>query len=344
MGATAMLHTAVDGYRNFSDRRWRRLPRFRVHPRQGAPSVYYLTPHGERPQGGVRVAYRHVDQLNAMGINAAILHARQGFRPTWFESETPVVSFSSMVFRADDILVVPEVYGPSLEQLDPGIRVLVFNQGGYITYDAVDYARSRPGAPYSDVARLEGIMTVSRDSARLLSLAHPDVPIEIARPVIDQSVFFPGPHRRRKAFAYVTSRRVGELNQILHILRARGVDWEPIPLTGMSERQVADALRESAIFLSLSDRDGFGLPPAEAMACGCYVVGYAGGGGDEFFDSRYCSPTTSTADVVAKLESAMTRPMAELIEAGSRAAATVTARYSPSGLRDDLSTVYGRMV
>ena len=26
------------------------------------------------------------------------------------------------------------------------------------------------------------------------------------------------------------------------------------------------------------------------MACGCLVIGYTGGGGDEFFDPEYCYP------------------------------------------------------
>jgi len=46
---------------------------------------------------------------------------------------------------------------------------------------------------------------------------------------------------------------------------------------------VADILRSSRVFLSFSQREGFGLPPLEALACGCAVVGYHGFGGRALF-------------------------------------------------------------
>lgn len=49
-------------------------------------------------------------------------------------------------------------------------------------------------------------------------------------------------------------------------------------------------LGESAIFLSFSDMEGFGLPPVEAMSCGCAVVGYHGGGGREYFLPEHSFP------------------------------------------------------
>lgn len=44
------------------------------------------------------------------------------------------------------------------------------------------------------------------------------------------------------------------------------------------------------IFLSLSSAEGFGLPPAEAMACGCVTIGYHGRCGLEFFRPEFSYP------------------------------------------------------
>lgn len=290
------------------------------------------------------MAYRHVDLLNAMGQPAAILHERPGFRATWFPNTTRVLDTRTLTFRADDLLVVPEVYGPSMESIDPDVRVLVFNQGAYITFDMLDPDRTGDGSPYRGINRLEGIMTVSQDSANLLALAFPDVRIGIARPVVDRSVFHPGSGPRRQAFAHVITRRHHERNQVLHMLRARGVGWESVPLTGMSEAQVAETLRSTPVFLSLSDRDGFGLPAAEAMASGCYVVGYTGGGGEEFFDPDHCAPVTSTIDLVRALERAMTSSPDELYAAGQRASTAILGRYHEEGLRQDLDRILTPLV
>ena len=340
----ATARRAVDRYRAHRDLRWRRVPPVTVHPARGTSTIYYLVPDVAAPHGGVRVAYRHVDCLNALGQPAAVLHDASGFRATWFPNSTRVVATRSLRFGADDLLVVPEVYAPSMHTIDPQARVLVFNQGAYLTFDALDPNRTGDGSPYRDIARLEGIMTVSRDSADLLSLSFPDVPIDIARPVVDGSIFHPGPEPGRQAFSYVLTRRHHERNQVLHMLRTRGLGWQPVPLTGMCETQVAEALRRTALFLSLSDRDGFGLPPAEAMASGCYVVGYTGGGGEEFFDPDYCTPVRSTAELVRALERAMTMSPADLAAAGAQASAAILGRYHADGLRQDLARIFTPLV
>jgi glycosyltransferase involved in cell wall biosynthesis len=58
----------------------------------------------------------------------------------------------------------------------------------------------------------------------------------------------------------------------------------------VSEARAAEILRESAIFMSFGHPEGFGLPPAEAMAAGCIVVGYHGNGGREFFTTQHGFP------------------------------------------------------
>lgn len=336
---------AVSRYRTYRDLRWRRIPPVAVHPARGSSTVYYLVPDVATPHGGVRMAYRHVDCLNALGQPAAVLHETPGLRATWFPNSTRVVDTRSLRFGADDLLVVPEVYAPSMHSIDPEARVLVFNQGAYLTFDALDPDRSPVGSPYGAIPRLEGIMTVSQDSADLLSMSFPDVTVDIARPVVDGSVFHPGDDRERdRTFAFVLTRRGRERNQVLHMLRARGLGWQPVPLSGLSEPEVAQTLRRTAVFMSLSDRDGFGLPPAEAMASGCYVVGYTGGGGEEFFDPDHCSPVRSTAELVRELERAMTSPPAELAAAGARASAAILGRYHVEGLRQDLERIFTPLV
>jgi glycosyltransferase involved in cell wall biosynthesis len=63
--------------------------------------------------------------------------------------------------------------------------------------------------------------------------------------------------------------------------------WEFKPIDNMNEHEVASVLKDSLMFLSLNYREGFGMPPAEAMSCGCIVVGYHGMGGKEYFKPEF---------------------------------------------------------
>lgn len=338
----------LEAQRQRRDLKWRQLPRLTVHPSTGGPSVYYLAPAEKSPSGGVKVIYRHVDELNALGIPAAVVHVQDGFRCEWFENETRVVSAKNLNLEKNDVLVLPECYAAGFHGIPAGIRVVVFNQGPHHTFDRIPLDPRFPGAPYAGVEGLKGILTVSRDGADLLQALVPRVRVSIARNVIDETVFHPNPGSFAPRISYVPSRRAAELQQLLHLLNATpeisSGSWHLQALEGLSEAGMAGALRDSAIFLSLSDRDGFGLPPAEAMACGSYVVGYPGGGGREFFDPTYCSPAHSTTEVFLALTEAMRWPDAMRRELGAKASARILGHYTPDGLRADLLAFYGELL
>lgn len=319
-------------------------PRLRVRPATTPTTVYYLSPHGRSASGGVRVMYRHVDILNEIGVDAAVLHQPHGFRAGWFENRTRVVSSRTIALEDNDILVVPEFYGAGLQWLPTDVRLMIFNQGAYHTFDGLDLASTAPGAPYASLEQLIGIVTVSHDSRSLLQHTFPGLPVALCRPVVDGEIFHPGTNPGGRRMAFTTTRRAGEREQLLHILRARGVDWELAPISGLSESAVAETLRSSAIFLSFSDRDGFGLPPAEAMASGCYVVGYPGGGGTEFFDPAYSHPVDSLLAFAQSVEEATRAPIADLARLGARASAAILDRYNTAGLREDLAALYPPLI
>ena len=60
--------------------------------------------------------------------------------------------------------------------------------------------------------------------------------------------------------------------------------WECVEIVSQPHASVIELLQGSAMFLSFGHPEGFGLPVAEAMACGCAVVGYSGLGGRELFE------------------------------------------------------------
>ncbi|MFC7533542.1 glycosyltransferase [Actinoplanes sp. GCM10030250] len=348
----AMASQMIRTVRARRDLAGRRPPRFLTGTDAGGPPrVFYLSPDLDKPSGGVRNIYRHVDVLNGLGIDAAVVHTAGGFRCSWFANDTRVEAAADVRLRPRDVLVTTEWHGPWLHSLPAGVRKIVFNQGPYCTFDATPFEESAAGAPYADLPGLEGLLTVSEDGERLLSWTFPTLPVHRARPVVDRAVFHPGSGPRRRRIGYLArGRRSEEREMLLHMLRARGLpaDWELTPISG-SEAQVAAAMRECAIFLAFGFREGFGLPPAEAMASGCYVVGYTALGGAEFFDPAYCTPVPE-CDLRAfgeAIEDAIRRYQEdpdEMEAVALKASATILGRYDVAGLTGDLSSFYSALL
>ena len=245
------------------------------------------------------------------------------------------------------MLVVPEWYGPCLEALPIGPRIVVFNQNAYKTFVELDDTAA-PGAPYRGIPGLEAILVVSRDNADYLRFAFPELKITQVRNAIDRAMFHPPERSAGRRLALMPRKRSNDARQVLRLLTARGSvkDWEVIPIEDRSEEETANLLRSCAIFLSFSSQEGFGLPPAEAMACGCYVVGFPGLGGREYFDSAYSSPVEE-GDVLAFAKAAaaaLDGDPATLAKLARSASAQVLSRYSLNGQREDLLAFFSHLL
>jgi hypothetical protein len=242
--------------------------------------IYYAAPSLARPSGGVRTMYRHVDALNAAGLPAAVVHERRGFRCTWFDNRTRV-EYPPLVLN-DDVLVLPEQFSAeSLARIAPGVPKVVLNQGVYRTFAAKGPRGPSPSVDGSDVV---AAVVVSQDSERYLHYAFPDLPVHLVRHCIDGRVFFPDFTAQDRRIAVMPYKRPQEFAQVCELLRRRRVldDWEVVILHGLPEAAVAHELRRAPLFLNLPGAEGFGLPAAEAVASGCFVIGFHGLGGREY--------------------------------------------------------------
>ena len=313
---------------------------------QKSPSAWFICPDFGRPSGGIRKLYRSVDILNDAGLQAAIVHKQPGFRCTWFDHRTRVISSSRAVVSQRDVIVVPEIYGRSICNLPKGIRQIIFNQGAYLMLDAL-ISEPSSAAPYIDNPDLAAVLVVSEDSAAVVKYAFPGVQVRRIRHGIDPAIYHPPADPKNRRIAYMPRRRAHETAQVLDLLKLRGVldGWEVIAIDRRSEAEVADLLRTTQIFLSFSQREGFGLPPVEALACGCLVVGYHGFGGREFFrepfavavdDGDVVAFARAVEDIIRLIDNDPTN-MAAASAAGAR---FVLDRYNRDAERQDLLDVF----
>jgi glycosyltransferase involved in cell wall biosynthesis len=138
---------------------------------------------------------------------------------------------------------------------------------------------------------------------------------------------------------------------ILNMLKSRGAldGWRVDRLEGLRHAEVADRLSSSRIYLALSPQEGFGLPAAEAMACGNYVIGYHGYGGRELFRSgwSYCVEAGDVIGVARALEYAIAHDNAHpkwCMHRGIEASRFVLAEYSPRREMEDVVAAYSQLV
>ena len=329
------------------------VPRLRASdaPRPTESStVWVICPDWDKPSGGVRVQYRVVDALNAAGLPAAIVHRRPGFACTWFAHSTRIVPAAEVLVGPGDVIAVPEIYGSSILELPAGVRQVVFNQNPYVTLDSLteDETAARP---YLENADLAMVLTVSEHSADVLRYALPGVPVRRLHLGLDPGLHHPPAEPAPRRIAYMPRRRATEAAQVLRLLELRGrLDgWEIVPIDGCSQREAADRLRGSRIFLSFSEREGFGLPPCEALACGCLVVGFDGFAGREFFGHPFAE-SVEDGDVVGfaraaeRLMRRVEEAPVEMAEIGRTGARFVAEHYSPQTEREDLLEVFGPLL
>lgn len=319
-----------------------------VDQQQTVPTVYFATPDWNVPAGGIRVFYRHVDILNEAGIPAAVLHRRAGFRCTWFDNHTRVVASSDTAIGTEDLVVVSELTVPLLRQLGARHRFVVFNQGPHLTWDRVpeqdvDFSMKSPG--------LAAILVVSGHSLDMMRYAAPSATVVRVHNSVDPSRFFPGPPRRRPVISYMPRRGVEDARLVFALLRGHGVleGWEVRPLERLSQTEVADKLRSTTVFLNFAYQEGFGLPAAEAMACGAYVVGFHGFGGREYLRPEFSHPV-EPGDVLG-----MARAVEEVIDRearepgwcqsrGAAAAQFIATEYSPERESQEVVQTYSALL
>jgi len=298
--------------------------------------------------GGVRKIYQYVDWLNAAGFDAVVMHQQRGFRVGWFQNSTRVACFDDCwPPNPVDVLIVPEILAWQFVSIAPDAPKIILNQNAYQTfawatekYNVNPYTRSE----------VLGIITGSEDSRNYLHEVFPSLPIARVRVSVDSSLFHPNT-RKLKQIAYLPRKKEADAWQILQILRFRDAlrGFNVVEIKDKSLEQYAAILRESFIFLSFSSQEGWGLPPMEAMASGCLVIGYHGRGGAEFLKPPYAIPIPAEyvityAQTLENLLRFVSESPREAAKIGLQAAQYIDATFPVNNEREDWLTAVRSML
>jgi len=297
--------------------------------------IFYLSKHYAYPLGGPRITNRHVALLRRNGYDARLLLTEVDGDPFFDQTDVKVDLLSpDMVIRRSDIFVTPEPWANFIRRVSQlPVRSLIFCQNHYYLTHGL------PNGQSFEEAGVHGVFCCSTVIADFLKENYGLAEVPVVRNAIDLELFHPRP--KVPKIAYMPRKMRNESAFIEGLFRRRHPKWRDVPwvrIAGMTEAEVAKAMGESAVFLALGRMEGFGLPPLEALASGCLVVGFTADGGREFatpengywFDHE---DHTGVVDALARALEAFGTPAAEAMAANGRKTAE---RYSQDEMERDL--------
>ena len=254
-----------------------------------------LRPDVSRPIGGVKQMHRLAEAIQVAGREATVIQESVDFHPGWFQSSVQTISFRDWVSLRDqsldprhDVVIIPETFLQVVGQYSGGLPVVIFNQNGSYTFGLPgSKVLMKPSSAIHRYCRDEiaHVLCVSQYDLDLLSnsfLLGCDK-VSCIRNGIEPNCFPSG--NKRRQIAYMSRKNPIDALVVVDLLRLQPWcrEWEFVEISDCSHSDVINILRQTVIFLSFGHPEGFGLPVAEAMACGCAVVGYSGLGGRELF-------------------------------------------------------------
>ena len=263
--------------------------------------TFYLPIHPDtsKPIGGVKQVHRLAETLLDLGYDSYIVQDSADFHPGWFSSEVKAVSLNKgKIYKNLDpscnTIILPETFLPHIPYYYPTIPKIIFNQNFSYTFGPPSMKGGFDLLTPSDVISLYrhpsifSVWTVSSHDARAVSDSLPLRPhVSVSRIFnhIDTNIFNFG-HSKKRQFAYMPRKNKRDSEIICSLLNSQDwfKGWKLLPISDLSQSEVSSVFKDSVGFISTGHPEGFGLPLAEAAACGCNLFGYDGIAGSEIFD------------------------------------------------------------
>lgn len=268
---------------------------------------FLVYPDIPKPIGGVKQIHRAAEAIKNLGYISTLVQDNSDFHPGWFSSSVKTISraefFSYQSLSSEsDIIVVAETFVPICLSIFPGIPKIIFNQNGSYTFGL------RHEKPYDIEIILNTykspevihIWCVSDHDRRLLvqGMLIPSSKVTTLANSSDLLVTSSKTLKKRQV-AFMPRKNSHDAHVVTSLLQLQPwfSNWHLRPILNLKHTSVISILQESLIFLSFGHPEGFGLPVLEAMASGCFVVGYSGLGGRDLFSYKSQFPLMSEVSV-----------------------------------------------
>lgn len=245
--------------------------------------TYIFVPPLRKMTGGIAVLYQLADYIHSGGYETYLAYREQP--PEITSCSVPVCPWEELSLSQEDIWLVPEGW---VNALAPGLQAKARNWV-YVQNWAYLLSALPEGVSWNqlDVSFLNVSAPVAWYTEYVTGKKGP-----ILRPTIDPVHFHPPAKKPQGTIriAWMPRKNRAIARQIRETFTARmslspsspHIEW--IEIHGKTPQEVAELLRGAHIFLATGFPEGFGLPPLEAMACGCIVVGFSGMGSWDYME------------------------------------------------------------
>jgi glycosyltransferase involved in cell wall biosynthesis len=253
----------------------------------------------DKPIGGVKVIYQHCLALKKAGLKAEIIKLGK-YEGNFFGYNITLVDVSEIGFELNknDVIVGTEFRPYTALNFKNAQKVLFAQHWGGIERAMCqeDKLRGFHALGYNHIIAVSNLIVsklIEGDKTITTTIING----------IDLKVFKPNTKLRIKNRILALSRKnPKDLESIKELLHKSNSDVDLIVVDGLTEAELVIEYQKSDIFLATGYPEGFGLPPLEAMACGCVVVGFSGGGGLEYMENGLNSLVADDGDVSAASE------------------------------------------
>ncbi|MDO8533110.1 MAG: glycosyltransferase family 4 protein [Dehalococcoidia bacterium] len=242
--------------------------------------IFFVLPHANL-RGGNKIVFEVADGLTDHGYSITIL-TPTGHPPAWMNVKTPFGSWDHWRKRItdDDIAIMTWDY-------DADYLMDIRGYKGYYVQHFMHFIE--------DIFKLPLDFFVSESSyIQKHTLETYGVRSHLIMPGIAHTVFQPYPDVPRIGNRVMTLGWGGwkgteDVEKAIELVRAQGQPVDFTSVHDLSSEEMARAYCSSAVYVSGSWYEGFGLPLLEAMACGCPVATTDSKGIDDFaIDGETC--------------------------------------------------------
>ncbi|WP_417550274.1 glycosyltransferase family 4 protein [Methylophaga sp.] len=250
-----------------------------------------------KPAGGIKVIYQHCLLLRELGysVHPVLMGEYHG---NFFHYDIATVKFKEIIntITENDVVIATE-FAPYQGLLFKKATKILFLQNwvGLIKW-------LKPEDKEKNYFQLgyDSVITCSQYCSEYVE-QHMKISATTITNGIDLFSFKPEPQKRIPNRILAMSRKnLADLKIIKHFLN--NSDYEIRIVDGLTQKQLIDEYQSADIFLATGYPEGFSLPPLEAMACGCMVVGFTGGAGREFMLHNETALVAEDGDCQAVVE------------------------------------------